>query len=147
SHLPDGCELVPQGMGGIDLVVPVGADQQQVPHVRLGQQVLEQVQRRRVEPLQIIEKERERMLRPREDADESAQHQLETPLRVLWQKFRNWGLFSDDELQFRDEVHHEPSIGTYRLTQRLTPTVQLSFALAQQRADQALKGLCQRGIR
>jgi hypothetical protein len=25
------------------------------------------------------------------------------------------GLFSDDELQFRDEVHHEPSVRPYRL--------------------------------
>ena len=76
-------ELAHQRMGGVDLVVPIGADQQQVPHVRLGQQVLEQVERRRVEPLQIVEEQRQRMLRPGEHADEAPEHQLEAALRVL----------------------------------------------------------------
>ena len=69
APLPDGVELVPQRMGGIDLVVPVGADQQQVLHVPLGQQVLNQVERGRVEPLQVVEKQRQRMLRSREHTD------------------------------------------------------------------------------
>jgi hypothetical protein len=37
--------------------------------IRTRQQILEQVERRRVEPLQIVEEQRERMLRPGEDAD------------------------------------------------------------------------------
>ena len=45
------------------------------------------------------------MLRPREYADKSPEHQLETALRVLWRKFRDRWLFSDDELQFRNEIH------------------------------------------
>ena len=42
-------------MGGIDFVVAVGADQHQVLHIRPGQQILEQIERRRIEPLQIVE--------------------------------------------------------------------------------------------
>ena len=61
----------------------------QVPHIRLGQQILEQIERRRVEPLQVVEEQRQRMLRPGEDADEPPEHQLEAPLRVLWRKLRN----------------------------------------------------------
>ena len=34
-------ELAHQRMRGIDLVIPVGADQQQVLHVRVGQQILD----------------------------------------------------------------------------------------------------------
>jgi len=56
SCLADGTELPHQRMRGIDFVVPIGADHQQLPHVRLGQQVGEHVERRRVEPLQIVEK-------------------------------------------------------------------------------------------
>ena len=102
-------------MSGIDLVVPIGADQQQVPHIRLGQQILEQVERRRVEPLQIVEEQRQRMLRPREDADEAPEHQLETALRVLRRKLRDRRLFADDELQFGDEVDHELPVRAQRL--------------------------------
>ena len=88
----------------------VGADQHQVLHIRPGQQILEQIERCRVEPLQIVEKQGQRMFRPCEYADESPKHQLEAALRLLWRKLRNGGLFSDDELQFGDEVDHEPSV-------------------------------------
>ena len=73
----DRVELAHQRVRGSDLVVAIGADQQQVPQIRVGQQILEQVERRRVEPLQVVEEQRQRMLRPREDADEAPEHQLE----------------------------------------------------------------------
>jgi hypothetical protein len=45
--------------------------------------VFEQVERRRIEPLQILEEQRQRMLRPGEHGDETLEDKLETPLRVL----------------------------------------------------------------
>ena len=57
-------------MRGIDLVVAIGADQQEVLQIRPGQQILQEIERRRVEPLQVVEEERQRMFRPGEDADE-----------------------------------------------------------------------------
>ena len=89
------------GCDGTDLVVAVGADQQQVPHIRLGDQMLEQVERRRVEPLQIVEEQRERMLRPGEHAEEAPEHQLEAALRVLRRQLGDRRLLADDELQAR----------------------------------------------
>src|ERR1700757_3401150 len=58
----DGVELPHQRMSGSDFVVAIGADQQQVPQIRSGQQILKQVERRRVQPLQVVEKQRKRML-------------------------------------------------------------------------------------
>src|SRR6202021_1055807 len=43
-------ELLPQRMGGVDFVVAIGADQNEVLRISPGQEVLEQVERRRVEP-------------------------------------------------------------------------------------------------
>ena len=93
-----------QRMRGVDLVVAVGADQQQVLHVGLGQQLLDQIERGRVEPLQIVEEQRERMLRPREHADEAPEHQLEAALRLLRRQLRDRRLLADDELHFGDQV-------------------------------------------
>src|SRR5580692_5299884 len=89
SGLADCVELVPQRMCGIDLVVPISADQHQVPQIRLGQQVLQQIESRSIEPLQIVEKERQRMLLPGKNTNESAEHELETDLRLLWIEFRD----------------------------------------------------------
>ena len=96
SSLADRFELAHQRMGGIDFVVAVGADQHQVLHVRPGQQILEQIERCCIEPLQIVEEQRERMFRPCEYADKSPEYQLEAALRILWRKLGNRRLFSDD---------------------------------------------------
>jgi len=58
-------------MAGSDLVVPVGADQEEVLEIRPGQHILEQIERCGVEPLQVVQEESQRVLRPRENADES----------------------------------------------------------------------------
>src|SRR5713226_1897225 len=97
SSLADRLELAHQRMGGIDFVVPVGADQHQVLHIRTGQQILEQIERSSVEPLQIVEEQGKRMFRPCEYADEPTQDQLKTTLRVLRRDFRDGRLFSYDQ--------------------------------------------------
>ena len=88
SGLADRLERPQQRVRGADLVVPVGADQQQVPHLRVRDQMLEQVERRCVQPLQIVEEQRERVLRAREHAEEAPEHHLEAVLRVLRRQVR-----------------------------------------------------------
>src|SRR5215831_8229108 len=78
-----------QRMARSDFVVAIGADQHQVFKIRPGQQILEQIQRGCVEPLQIIEEQRQGMFWPGEYADQPTECQLETALRILWRKFRD----------------------------------------------------------
>ena len=66
----------------------------------------QEVERRCVEPLQVIEEERQGMFGPSEDADKLPKHQLEAPLRVLWGKLRDRQRLSNDELHLRNEVHN-----------------------------------------
>src|SRR5262245_42941629 len=87
------------------------------------------------------------MLGPREDADKSTEHQVESALRVLWRKFGDGRLLSYDELQLGNQIHNELPIRTYRLTKGAAPSAQLDLALGQKRTQKALKGLRQRGIR
>jgi len=116
-------------MGRINLVVPVGADQHQMLHVRPGQQILHQIERCRVEPLQIVEEQGQRMF-PCEYADKSTEHKLEAALRILSRKLRNRWLFSYDELQFGNQIHNELSVRIQRFTKGISPFTQLLFALA-----------------
>src|ERR1700726_1105414 len=109
--------------------------------------MLDQVERRHAEPLQIVEKQRQRMFGPREDAEKSPEHQLETALCLLRRKLLDRRLLSDEEVQFGDNVNHEPPVRVQGLAQRVAPAGQFGVALAQQPADEALKGLRQRGIR
>src|SRR6185503_7221980 len=99
------------------------------------------------EPLQIVQEQGERMLGPSEDSQKPSEHQLKPALRVLWRQFRDHGLVADDDLQVGDEIHHELSVRSERLMERLSPTTQLVVALGQERTDQTLKGLRQGGVR
>ena len=86
-----------------------------------GQYIIKQVERRRVEPLKIVEKRRQRVLWSGEDADESAEHQLEAALRLQRLELRDRRLLADDEPQFRDEVGHESTVRTERLEDSVAP--------------------------
>ena len=92
---PDRIQLAHQRMERVNFVVSVSADQHQVLQIRPGQQVFKQIERRRVEPLQIVEKQSKRMLRPREHSDKSSKDEPKSALRVLKRKFRHRRLFAD----------------------------------------------------
>jgi hypothetical protein len=70
-------------MGRINFVVSVRADQHQVPHIGLGQKILEQIESCRIQPLQIVEEEGKRMLRSRKHSDKSPKDELESALGIL----------------------------------------------------------------
>src|ERR1700722_569189 len=140
-------KLLPQRMGGVDFVVAIGADQHEVLQISPGQEVLEQVERRRVKPLKIVEEERKRMFRSGEHADKPPKHQLETSLRVLRRKLRDGRLVTDDELQLGNEIGHGPAVRAQRLDKSVAPTAKLDVALAEERPNKTLKSLGQRRIR
>ncbi len=143
----DGVKLLPQRMDGIDFVVAICADQHKVLQIRPGQEILEQVECRRVEPLKIVEEDRKWMCRPREHADKPPKHKLETSLRVLWRKLRDGWLVTDDKLELGNEIGHEPAVRAERLQKGVAPTAQLGVALPEERPNKAVKSLGQRRIR
>ena len=68
SRIADRSKGPHQWVRGTDFVVAVGSNQQHVPHVRIGDQVLQQLQSCRIQPLQIVQEQRQRMLRLSEGA-------------------------------------------------------------------------------
>ena len=87
------------------------------------------------------------MLSPREYTDKTTEYQLKTMLCFLGWKFGNCWLLSDNQLQFRNQIHNELPVPTQGIMKGIAPLAQLPFALAQQGTDKVLKGLRQRGIR
>ena len=147
TGLADRIELAHQRVRGTDLIVPIRADEQQVLEIGLGQQVFEQIERRCVQPLQVVEEECQRMLRSCEDADEAAKHQLKSSLRFRWRELGDRWLFTNDVLQLGDEIDDQPPVWLQRFTKRVAPRVQVVFVLAEERPDEALECLRQRRIR
>ena len=72
-----------QRMSKADFVFPIGTDQQEVPRIRFSYQMSDQIERCRIQPLQIIEEQDEGVSRPGKDGKKSEKHHLEAVLRVL----------------------------------------------------------------
>src|SRR5262249_24846391 len=134
-------KLSRQRVGLIHLIVPIRTDQHHMPQLRSGQQFLQQVERCAVDPLQVVEQQRQRVLGLGEDADEASKDQLKAVLRLLQRKLWNWRLLADDELELGKQVDHELSVGTQRLQEVLAPLREFGLALAEKRTDQALASL------
>jgi hypothetical protein len=101
-------------MGRSDFVVAIGTDQHEVLQI-WPQQVLQQIKRRRVEPLQVVEEERQWLVRSGKCANEAPKYELKTALCLLWRQLRNRWLVSNDQLEFGYEVDHEPPVRSQRL--------------------------------
>src|SRR5260370_18972895 len=129
---------------GTDLVVPISSDQQQVLHLRMRNQMLKEVERCCIQPLQIVEEQGERVLLPRKHPKEAPERHLETALHVVRRQVGDRRLLSDHELQLGNEIHDELTIWAQRLGEGLAPPAQLGLALSEERADKALECLAQR---
>ncbi len=142
----DAFERLPEGVLRTDLVVPIGADDQEMPDLPVRDDVLEELERRRVEPLQVVEEDRERMLPGGERAEQPAEHQLESILRFLRRKLRDRRLLADDELDLRNHARDQLAVGSERGSDGITPSTELVVSLAQDAADDALQRLRERRI-
>src|SRR5271170_3914895 len=109
--------------------------------------MLEQVERRAIQPLQIVKEQRERLLLMREYAKETPEYILEAVFGIVRRQVWNRRLLSNDELEFRNEVHDELTIRAERLAEGIPPSTQFHLALTQKRAHQALEGLSKRDVR
>ena len=113
----------------------------------LDQQVFRELECCRIQPLQVVQKECQRMSRAGEDADKPSKGEVGAGLSLVGRQGRHGRLFADDQLQLRYEIHQEMAIRTERVMKIVAPFAQLRLRPAQKRADEALECLRYRGVR
>ena len=96
-----------------------------MPHLRVRDQVREEVERRCIKPLQIVEQQRERVLLSCEYAEEVPEYHLEAVLRILRRQVRNRRLPPDHMLQRGNEGDDKLTIRAQRLPQGVPPPAKL----------------------
>ena len=96
----------------------------------MGNEVLKNIERRCIQPLQIVEKQHKRVFLSREHSDESPEHHLEAFLHLLRREVRNRRLFSDDKLELRDEIDDQRAVRAQRLLKAVPPQPKLRLTLS-----------------
>src|SRR6266542_102376 len=110
-------------MGRIDLVVAVSANQEKVLNALAREKRLEQTQCRRVGPLQVVEKDHQRMVLARQRADEILEDELEPVERLRGAKSGRRRLLTDDQLDLRDDFGQDAPLRTQARGQSSAPIV------------------------
>src|SRR5690349_15520641 len=108
-------------MRSSQFVVAICADQQQVPSLAPANQILDQGERRSIDPLKVVEKQDQRVLWLGEHVEECAKHHLKAIARVLRRQVRDRGLLADHELQLRNEARDQLTIRLYGVSDGIAP--------------------------
>lgn len=135
-----------QRVGAVHLVVAERADQQQMPHVRVAQQMLQQLQAAGVDPLQVVQEQHQGLVGPREHHQEAAEHRQEAHQRLVGRQFGQSRLLADQVLKLRDQVDHQPAVLAHRLADGVAPGGGFVLAARQDLAHQGVEGLGEGGI-
>src|ERR1700691_1765731 len=144
---PNGSQSLHQWMRGADFVVTESSDQQEVMDVGMRDEVLEQLEGRRIQPLEIVEKNGERVLLACEHSQKRSEHHVKTALGFRGGEGSNRGLLADDEHELGNEAHNELAIRANGFLNRLPPTLDRCLALAEDLANEDTQRLSQRGVR
>ena len=88
----------------VDFVVSICADYQKVTRVRMEEEIFDERQSGRIEPLQVIDENDERVFSPRKHADEPLEYGLKAQLGVDWREDRHGRLWADQSNELGNEV-------------------------------------------
>ena len=136
--LPHGFQHQPERVVRTDFVVAVGADHQEGPAHGRRHDARQELQGCRVEPLEIIEEEHQRMVAPSEHGEEAAQDGEKAILGLAERQIRHRRLRADEDLEFGNEVHDETTVRPQRIQHGLAPDRELRLALDEELAHQGL---------
>src|SRR5580704_10195481 len=129
-----------------NLVIPICADEDDLANLRLGNEVFQQLEGGGIQPLQIVEEKRQRVLRAGEYPKKAAEKRLEARLSFLRRKVGDRLLGSNDSFDFWNQVYDELAIRPQCFAQSVAPMSDLAFVPTQNLADQSLECLCQRCV-
>jgi len=132
---------------GGDLVVAVGADDEQRSGIGIRENRVQQFERCSIGPLQVVEKDDEWMPGPSKGPDEAAEHVAKSVLRFDGLQRNRRRLFADDEFDLRNDGRNDTTIGAKSLGKGRAPAGEAFLVLRKHLPDEAPKRLDQRAVR
>ena len=120
----------------IHFVIAISANDHQMAHRLIREQVTQKFQGCRIDPLQIIQKYHQWMIGLTKYQYEIAENQIDPVLRLGRLQLRYRRLRTENDLKIRQCVDDELSVGSECLLQPHSPIIQLLFIFSQHLLDQ-----------
>src|ERR1700722_6873033 len=115
--------------------------------VAIGDEILDQRQSRRIEPLQVVDKNNQGVLWPREDADEPLEYQLKPKCGFGRREGGHRRLWTDQANELRNEIGQQAGMIAHHFLNGVAPTADIFLTATQDLTNEPLERLGQRGIR
>ena len=135
-----------QRVAGTDFIAAIRADQQQVALLTRVDYAAKQIEGGTVTPLQVVQKQHDRVASVGEHAQERGEHQLQTVATFGRGQLDDCRLLADDQRQFRHQVDHQGGVGAQGTGQALAPQGELLPWLQQDLLHQCAEGGGQGGV-
>jgi hypothetical protein len=133
-------------VGGVHLVAAIGADDQKPACALAGKEALEEVQRSRIDPLQIVDKDQEGVLWSGHTAEEAIEEVMDPILVLDAAQLGNLRLRAEDTLQARDDVDEDLAVIAHSLQNGVPPAGEAGLAPRQPVVHQLGEGLLPGGV-
>lgn len=111
------------------------------------EQVLQKVESCAVAPLQVVDKQHQRIVLAGQAGQEPAEQIIETVTGFHRRQMRYFRLTADDEFQFRQHIADDTAVAVHDVEYLSPPLLNLGVAFGQKDADQIAQGLNQRTVR
>jgi hypothetical protein len=119
----------------------------EVGRPRRAEQALEQLQRRVVGPLQVVEEHHQRVVALREHPDQPLDQRGEPAVRLRRRQLGDRGLRADQLLERGDHVDQHPAVGPGDLEELRLPRRDALAGLGEDRLDHLVERLADRRVR
>ncbi len=137
SVRPDRRDHLVERVVGLDLAGPVGADQVEVVRPWIDGDGLHERERRRIQPLQVVEEDDERMAFTRERSDESLERRVEALRGLGGIECRQRRLRADEGREFGKELEQQPAVASDGFVDLLSPAREFDGVAVQDLTDQS----------
>ena len=135
-----------QGVRAVDLVVAVGADEEEIAAGGVAHQERQQPERAGVGPLQIVEEEDQGVRGLGEDAEEALEDDVEPVLRLGRPERGHLGLRADQQRHLGDHVGDDAAVRAERRDELGAPRRHPLLLAGEELADELLEGLDERSV-
>ena len=98
-----------------DLIVAIGRKDRQIADLTVPKQQFDQIPRRAVRPLQIIQKEDQRCIRARQCTDKAPKNQRHADLSLVQTQLRHSGLRTKQRLIGRKDIEQDLCVRAKRV--------------------------------
>ena len=131
-------------MGGVHLVVAIGADEIEVGIVaRTDEHMVEKIEGGAVAPLQVVDEQDQGVLRRSQAGEEVAEQVVESLTRLHGRQRHDFRLGTQEDFQFRDHVRKQSPPVSRRSQDGRPPGRHPFVAFGEKGANQVTQGLQQ----